>query len=165
MIGFYLDSGNSHCTSSFDDLLKGIKICFKDISPNSEVIIRADSGYGSKAFIDELLESDYKFVVKGYSSATSKNLAEQILWDAWEKVSPGVYVAEYTSKHVYGDARVVVCEIFTKDGERKYSHLITNIPASELNAIELFHYICVSLDSIYYSQPYITGKKNIVRGD
>ena len=38
---------------------------YKDISPNSEVIIRADSSYGSKAFIDKLLESDYKFVVKG----------------------------------------------------------------------------------------------------
>jgi hypothetical protein len=80
---------NVHCISRFDDLFEDIKLCLKGISPDSQVVIRVDSGYGSKDSINKLLQSGYSFVVKGYSSETSKNLACQLSWDAQEKVSPG----------------------------------------------------------------------------
>jgi hypothetical protein len=138
VLSAYLDPGDVHCISRFDDLFEDIKLCLKGISPDSQVVIRADSGYGSKDSINKLLQSGYSFVVKGYSSETSKNLACQLSWDDWEEVKPGVHTAEYTRAHAYGKARVVVYAIFKQDGELKFSHLITNIPATELDGTELF---------------------------
>ncbi|WP_089282185.1 hypothetical protein [Anaerovirgula multivorans] len=58
------------------------------------MIIRADSGYGSFENIQLLKATGVKFVVKGFSTQQSKNLAKSVQKHQWQKINIQVHVAE-----------------------------------------------------------------------
>ncbi|WP_238861422.1 hypothetical protein [Clostridium sp. YIM B02569] len=46
-VAMLLDSGNSHCTDHYNDLLKSIILKYKDQPSKRNLILRIDSGFGS----------------------------------------------------------------------------------------------------------------------
>jgi transposase len=136
-ISLHLDPGNTVSTNRFDDLLKDTILKLQNPLKENRLIIRADANYGSFENVKTLQNTGVKFVVKGFSTKQSKNLAKDISKDAWEKINIQVHVAEIATS---SDFRIIVCEFVCKDGTIKYSHLITNISSDEMNAVELFHF-------------------------
>ncbi len=89
-VGMYLDSGNVHCSHRFRDLLNSSLEKYSEQLKISKLIIRADSGYGTEEIIDMVSSvSKLKFVIKGYSSKTAKNIAKTI--EAFFKMAKIVY--------------------------------------------------------------------------
>lgn len=74
----FLDPSNTFCTTRFKDLLKATTFKFKEHLAKDSLIIRADSGYGSFENIQLLKATEAKFVVKGFSTQQSKNLAKSV---------------------------------------------------------------------------------------
>ncbi|GAA0082208.1 MULTISPECIES: hypothetical protein [Clostridium] len=75
----FLDSGNIHCTNHYSDLLKAILSKYKEQLHNGNLILRTDSGFGSSDNVEKLLLiPKLKFITKGYSSRTARNLAKEI---------------------------------------------------------------------------------------
>ncbi|SHJ35579.1 Transposase DDE domain-containing protein [Geosporobacter subterraneus DSM 17957] len=136
-VSMFLDPGNTSCTSRFEDLLKSTTLKFREHVSKDNLIIRADSGYGSFENIQLLKATGAKFVVKGFSTQQSKNLAKSVQKHQWQKINIQVHVAEIPSST---GLRIIVCEFVGKDGKIKYSHLLTNIGSEEMDAIELFHF-------------------------
>ncbi len=137
-VGMYLDSGNVHCSHRFRDLLNSSLEKYSEQLKISKLIIRADSGYGTEEIIDMVSSvSKLKFVIKGYSSKTAKNIAKTIDISDYTQVdrTARVYEIPNTVRN-----RIIIVQILTKQGRFKYSHLITNIPKKEMNAVELFKY-------------------------
>ena len=62
-VSMFLDPGNTPCSSRFEDLLKATTFKFKEHLAESNLIIRADSGYGSFKNI-ELLKAYSKKLFK-----------------------------------------------------------------------------------------------------
>lgn len=133
----FLDSGNTSCTSRFEDLLKATTFKFNEHLDKDNLIIRADSGYGSFDNIQLLKATGAKFVIKGFSTQQSRNLAKSVTKHQWQKINIQVHIAEVPTST---DLRIIVCEFVGKDGQIKYSHLLTNIKAEEMSATELFHF-------------------------
>ncbi|SDK81457.1 transposase [Natronincola ferrireducens] len=136
-VSMFLDPGNTSCTSRFENLFKATTFKFKEHLPEDSLIIRADSGYGSFENIQMLKATGAKFVVKGFSTQQSKNLAKSVKKHQWQKINIQVHVAEIPSST---GLRIIVCEFVGNDGQTKYSHLLTNIRAKEMSAIQLFHF-------------------------
>ena len=137
-VAMYLDSGNTHCQDHFKDLLKSTLSKYNDALKSGNLIIRSDSGYGSSDII-ELMESipNLKFVTKGYSTVRAKNLAEEIPYYEYTQANESAWVYELPN---IDDLRIIIVQILTKSGKLKYSMLVTNIAAREMDAVELFHY-------------------------
>lgn len=136
-ISLHLDPGNTVSTNRFNDLLKGAVLKLQSPLKENRVIIRADSNYGSFENVKALQNTGVKFIVKGFSTKQSKNLAKDIPIDAWEKINIQVHIADIPTS---SDLRIIACEFVCKDGTIKYSHLIINISSDEINAVQLFHF-------------------------
>ena len=136
-VSMFLDSGNTPSTSRFEDLLKATAFKFKDQISRGNLIIRADSGYGSFENIMKLKACGAKFIVKGFSSNQSTKLAKTIEKDQWQKVNIQVHLAEISTSQ---GLRIIVCEFVGKDGKIKYSHLITDIAPEKMSALEIFQF-------------------------
>ncbi|MBU5438471.1 transposase [Tissierella sp. MSJ-40] len=136
-VSMFFDPGNTSCTSRFEDLLKATTFKFKEHLDKDNLIIRADSGYRSFDNIQLLKAAGAKFVVKGFSTQQSRNFAKSVQKHQWQKINIQVHVAEVPTST---DLRIIVCEFIGKDGQIKYSHLLTNIKAEEMNGVELFHF-------------------------
>lgn len=136
-ISLHLDPGSTVSTNRFDDLLKDTILKLQNPVKENRVIIRADANYGSFENVKALQNNGVRFIVKGFSTKQSKNLAKDIPKDAWEKINIQVHIAELPTS---SNLRIIVCEFVCKDGKIKYSHLITDIPSDEMNAVELFHF-------------------------
>ena len=159
-VSMFLDPGNTSCSSRFEDLLKATTLKFNDHLTKDNLIIRADSGYGSFENIQLLKATGTKFVVKGYSTQQSKNLAKSIQEHQWQEINIQVHVAEIS---VSTDLRIIVCEFIGKDGQIKYSHLLTNIKADEMGTVELFHFYNKrqTIEAFFKTCKEIYGIKNL----
>lgn len=74
-VAMFLDSGNTHCTDHYSDLLKAILSKYKDQLHNGNLILRTDSGFGSSDNVEKLLSiHKLKFVTKAYSTVSAKIL-------------------------------------------------------------------------------------------
>lgn len=136
-VSMFFDPGNISCNNRFADLLKATTLKFNEHLTEGNLIIRADSGYGSFENIQLLKTTGTKFIVKGYSTQQSKNLAKTIQSHQWEEINIQVHVAEIPTPT---DLRIIICEFIGKDGQIKYSHLLTNIKTDEMDAVKLFHF-------------------------
>lgn len=136
-ISMFLDPGNVSCISRFEDLLKATTLKFNEHLSEGNLIIRTDSGYGSSENIQLLMSTGAKFIVKGFSTKQSRNFAKSIQDNQWQKINIQAHVAEIPAPT---DLRIIVCEFICKNGQIRYSHLITNISADEMDAVELFHF-------------------------
>jgi len=133
-LSFYLDPGNTHCNDRFADLVADVAACFKDY--RQDLIIRADSGYGTAENIETMQSLGMRFIVKGCSSRQARNLAAQVKSEQWLEINRQVQVAELKSGT--SGLRVIACETLTPAGKKVYTHLLTNI--AWLNPVELFHF-------------------------
>ncbi|MFD3156048.1 transposase (plasmid) [Haloimpatiens sp. FM7330] len=137
-VAMSLDSGNSHCTDHYDDLLKSILSKYREQLLNGNLILRTDSGFGSSDNIEKLLSTPkLKFVTKAYSTVKAKNLAKNIPYSEYIKADKAAWVYEFS---VENGLRYIIVQTLSKKGNLKYSLLITNISSKEMNAVELFHF-------------------------
>lgn len=137
-VAMFLDSGNSHCTDHYNDLLKSIISKYKDQLSNYNLILRTDSGFGSANSLEKLLSiPKLKFVTKGYSTKTASNLAKDIDYAEYIQADKAAWVYELPQNN---GVRYIIVQTLSSKGKLKYSLLITNISSNEMNSVELFHF-------------------------
>lgn len=137
-VAMSLDSGDSHCTEHYDDLLNAILTKYKDQLRKGNLILRTDSGFGSSDNVERLLSiSGLKFVTKGYSTVAAKNLAKNIDYSEYTQVDKAAWVYELPTSST---VRYIIVQTLSSKGKVKYSLLITNIPLEDMSAVELFHF-------------------------
>lgn len=137
-VAMFLDSGGSHCTDHYDDLLKSILSKYKEQLHSGNLILRTDSGFGSSNNVEKLLSiSNLKFITKGYSTVTAKNLAKDINYSEYTQVDKAAWVYEIPENN---GVRHIIVQTLSPKGKLKYSLLITNISSRNMSAAELFHF-------------------------
>jgi transposase len=133
-----LDSGSTHCTDHYDDLLESILSKYNEKVNDGNLILRTDSGFGSTKNIKKLLSiPNLKFVTKGHSTVKAKNLAKDIPYSEYDKADETAWVYELPqiNKVIY-----IIVQTLSKKGKLKYSLLITNIITKEMSAVKIFHF-------------------------
>jgi hypothetical protein len=135
-VTMYLDPGNTNSSKRLNDMLDDISVKYSEAITNSNLILRADSGYGSDDSVEIFKATKAKFVVKGYSSQRAKNLASKVKKDDWEEIDECVDVCELPRQC---DIRIILVRVLEKDGV-KHTYLATNIPRSDMSAKDLFHF-------------------------
>jgi transposase len=134
----FLDSGNSHCTDHYDDLVKSIISKYSEQLINGKLILRTDSGFGSTDNVERLLSiPKLKFITKGYSTVTARNLAKDIDYAEYIQADKSAWVYELPENN---GVRYIIVQTLSSKGNLKYSLLITNINKNEMSAVELFHF-------------------------
>jgi len=137
-VAMFLDSGNSNCTDHYDDLLKSILLKYQEHLYNNNLILRTDSGFGSVGNIEKLKQiPNLKFVTKGYSTRTAKNIAKNIPYYEYDQADEAAWVYELPENN---GARYIIVQTLSPKGKLKYSLLITNISSTEMNTVEIFHF-------------------------
>ncbi len=133
-----LDSGNAHCTKHYDELLNDILLKYEEQLYNGSLILRTDSGFGSMDNIEKLSDvPGLKFITKGYSTTSAKNLANDIAYSEYTQVADSAWVHEIQDNSVL---RKIIVRTLSDSGKIKYSLLITNIPIKHMNSTDLFHF-------------------------
>lgn len=135
-ISLYLDPGNTHCGTRFDDLVKDTLVKLADVAKNNRLILRIDSGYGSDENIRKIRNRVF-FVAKAYSTVRPTNIAKSINKADWEEVDGCVDVYQLPASD---GLRHIVVRTLTRKGDFEYTMLVTNIPRNQMFAIELFHF-------------------------
>lgn len=135
-ISLYLDPGNTHCSTRFGDLLNDTLVKLSDVAKDNRLILRVDSGYGSDDNIEKLR---YKtlFVAKAYSTVRAANIAKDIGKKEWEEIDSCVDVFELPAND---DLRHIIVRTLTSKGDFEYTMLISNIPLSQMSAVDMFHF-------------------------
>ena len=137
-VAMFLDSGSSHCTDHYDDLLKSILTKYKDQLNKGSLILRTDSGFGSSDNVEKLLSiPGLRFVTKGYSTVAAKNLAKNIDNADYTPANKAAWVYELPAN---GRAIYIIVQTLSAKGKLKYSLLVTNISAEDMSAVELFYF-------------------------
>ena len=137
-IALKLDSGNTHCTEHYDELLNDVLSKYKDQLYNGKLILRTDSGFGSMDNIEKLTSiPGLKFITKGYSTTSAANLAKDIPYSEYTQVANFVWVYELQDNSVL---RKIIVQTLSKNGKIKYSLLITNIPRKQMSSVGAFHF-------------------------
>jgi transposase len=137
-ISLKLDSGNTHCTEHYDELIKDVLSKYQDQLHRGNLILRTDSGFGSTENIEKLTDiPNLKFITKGYSTVSAANLAKNIPYSKYTKVDKAAWVYELPEN---GGLRNIIVQTLSKSGKIKYSLLITNIPRNEMSAVDAFHF-------------------------
>ena len=137
-VAMFLDSGNSHCTDHYDDLLKSIISQYRDQLNSDNLILRTDSGFGSPDNVEKLLSiPKLKFITKWYSTKTAINLTKGIDYAEYIQADKAAWVYELPQTN---NLRYIIVQTLSSRGKLKYSLLITNINLNEMSAVELFHF-------------------------
>lgn len=137
-VAMFLDSGSSHCTDHYDDLLKAIISKYRDTLNNGGLILRTDSGFGSSENVEKLLSiPNLKFITKAYSTRTASNLASDIDYLEYTQADKAAWVYELPENN---GTRYIIVQTLSVKGKLKYSLLITNISSNDMSAVEIFHF-------------------------
>lgn len=137
-VAMFLDSGNTHCTDHYDDLLNAILSKFQDQIDNGSLILRTDSGFGSSENVEKLLSIPrLKFITKAYSTKTASNIGKDICLTEFTQVAEAAWVHELPENN---GIRNIIVQTLSKNGKVKYSLLITNISSNDMDAVEIFHF-------------------------
>ena len=137
-VAMFLDSGNTHCTDHYDDLLNAIQSKFQDQIDNGSLILRTDSGFGSSENVEKLLSIPrLKFITKAYSTKTASNIGKDICLTEFTQVAEAAWVHELPENN---GIRNIIVQTLSKNGKVKYSLLITNISSNDMDAVEIFHF-------------------------
>lgn len=133
-----LDSGNTHCTEHYDELIKDVLLKYQDQLHSGNLVLRTDSGFGSTENIEKLIGIPrLKFITKGYSTVSAANLAKNISYTEYTQVDRAAWVYELPEND---GLRNIIVQTLYKSGKIKYSLLITNILRSEMSALDAFHF-------------------------
>ena len=135
-ISLYLDPGNTHCSTRFDDLLQDILEKLSDAAKDNRLILRMDSGYGSDSNILKL-QNKVLFVCKAFSTARADKIAKGIGKNDWEDIDGCVDLFELPSSD---NLRHIIVRTLTSKGDFEYTMLVSNIPLNQMSAVEMFHF-------------------------
>jgi len=137
-VAMFLDSGASHCTEHYDDLLKSILSKYKEQLRSGNLILRTDSGFGSSNNVEKLISiPNLKFITKAYSTVSAKNLAKDIHYSEYTQSDKSAWVYELPENN---GVRNIIVQTLSAKGNLKYSLLITNISRRDMDAVEIFHF-------------------------
>lgn len=100
------------------------------------MVLRLDAGYGGKPQVNWLLQQDYHFILKSRVQRADK-WAAKVEPGAWRRVAgrPEVRVAEVQHSP---RVRSIVCAVERDQQRTEYSLLLTDLPASEFAASDLW---------------------------
>lgn len=135
-ISLYLDPGNAHCSTRFDDLVKDTMAKLSDTAKSNKLILRVDSGYGSDDSIQKIKDK-VLFAAKAYSTVRAANIAKCIKRSDWEEVDGCVDVFELPAAD---GLRYIIVRTLTSKGSFEYTMLVSNIPLAQMSAVEMFHF-------------------------
>lgn len=135
-ISLYLDSGNTHCSTRFEDLVKDTLVKLADVAKDNRLILRMDSGYGSDDNIRKI-QNKVLFVAKAFSTVRAANIAKSIKKTDWEMVDGCVDLYELENTD---GLRHVIVRTLTGKGDFEYTMLVTNIPENQISPVELFYF-------------------------
>lgn len=139
ILDFYLDPGNIHCQDRLDSLVSSITCKLSEQLREGRVILRADSGYGAFNNIQKLMAvKELKFIIKGYSSKKTANIAAEVPFDSYDQADDSAWVYELPS--VGEGLRTILVQILESKGDLNYTLLHTNISKGKLSAVEAFHF-------------------------
>jgi Transposase DDE domain group 1 len=137
-VAMFLDSGATHCTEHYDDLLKSILSKYGDQLQSGNLILRTDSGFGSSENIEKLCSIPrLKFVTKGYSTINAANIAKNIDYSKYTQADKAAWVYELPENK---GLRNIIVQTLSPNGKLKYAMLITNIRIQEMDAVAIFHF-------------------------
>ncbi|AVQ37339.1 hypothetical protein C7M56_01085 [Clostridium botulinum] len=137
-VTMFLDSGNTHCISHHRDLLKAILSRYKEQLHNGNLILRTDSGFGSSDNVEKLLLiPKFKFITKGYSTRTARNLTKEIDYSEYLQADKGIWVYEFPENN---RVRHIIVQTLSPKGKLKYFVLITNISDKNMSTVEIFYF-------------------------
>jgi hypothetical protein len=134
-LGLRLDSGNVHCAMRFREMVESSEAHCSTSSIRRRVVYRVDGGYGTQPQIRWLLATERLFIAKAATTRPQK-WAQRVAPDGWQRVDEGVRVAEVEAGP---HTRAIVCEVTPQQGRVEYSVLLTNLPATEFDAVALWH--------------------------
>lgn len=135
-ISLYLDPGNTHCSTRFEDLVKDTLVKLADVAKDNRLILRMDSGYGSDENIRKI-QDKVLFVAKAFSTVRAANIAKSIKKTDWEEVDGCVDLYELANTD---GLRHVIVRTLTSKGDFEYTMLVTNIPVTKMSSVELFYF-------------------------
>ena len=135
-ISLYLDPGNTHCSTRFEDLVKDTLVKLADVAKDNRLILRMDSGYGSDDNIRKI-QNKVLFVAKAFSTVRAANIAKSIKKTDWEVVDCCVDLYELANTD---GLRHVIVRTLTGKGDFEYTMLVTNIPENQMSKVELFYF-------------------------
>ncbi len=137
-IAMKLDSGNTHCTEHYDELINDILSKYQNQLHNENLTLRTDSGFGSMENIEKLMNiKGLKFITKGYSTKSAANLAKNIPYSEYTQADNSVWVYELPEEI---GLRKIIVQTLSKSGKITYSLLITNISRNQMSSVEAFHF-------------------------
>jgi len=161
-VALFLDPGNIHCKNRLEDLLHFVTAKFKEHLRSGKLIIRIDGGYGSADSI-EILKAipGLKFVVKGYSTKQSANLAKNVPLKAYTQADRNVWVYEFPTEE--DGLRIILVQTLKQNGELVYSHLLTNISKNKMSAVEVFYFYNgrQTIEAFFKTAKNVYGIKNL----
>jgi hypothetical protein len=156
VLAHFLDPGNVHANSRFEDLIYEAGEALAGASEDAEssvdieavfrrMFIRADAASGSGKSIEFLIEHGIGFLIKGASTATAQRLARE--WAGqlhWVGVDQSVAVAELGLQKIHRcpyPVRIILVRVFNpRKWCYEYSHLLTSLPSPQYSEVDLFHF-------------------------
>jgi hypothetical protein len=104
-------------------------------------VVRADAAFGTGADVQELLELDVSFIVKGMVNQTAINFAAHVPPTQWEALDLFRHVCDLGPQRITNcryPVRVVLVKLMTRRFDRPaYSHLYTNLAPEHADAEQL----------------------------
>ena len=143
VLAAFLDPGNAHATWRFADALAALERVLGRLAGLPGLVLRFDCQYATGDDLAVLLGRPVRFVGRAFSDATAANWARDLGPDArWVELSPVKWVHELGEGPAAATRPDVVCRrvLVRSTGARHragYTALVTNIPASELDAAAL----------------------------
>ena len=159
-ISLYLDPGNTHCSTRFEDLVKDTLVKLADVAKDNRLILRMDSGYGSDDNIRKI-QNIVLFIAKAFSTVRAANIAKSIKKTDWEEVDGCVDLYELANTD---GLRHVIVRTLTSKGNFEYTMLVTNIPVTKMSSVFITHNLLSWFKSTVLSGTKLenTGTKTLV---
>jgi hypothetical protein len=137
-IAMFLDSGDAHCTKHFDDLLEVILSKYSEQLKDGNLLMRLDGGFGSSENVEKLNSTPrLKYVTKGYSTVSAKNIAKNINYAEYIQADEAAWVYELPENN---GIRNIIVQTLSPNGKLKYALLITNVDKADMDAVQVFHF-------------------------
>jgi hypothetical protein len=140
ILSLHLDPGNSHPNARFwDGIYQAAEICGLDHIG----VVRADAAQGSGSNLQELIELNLGFTIKGYSVLTARNFARQLVHEQWDAIDLFTRVADLGLQKIHRchyPVRTILVETVNAGGRMDYFNVFTHFPPDLMSAPEVFHY-------------------------
>lgn len=106
-------------------------------------LIRADAAFGSGPTVEELIELELPFILKGVNNQTALKFSRQVDPADWQRLDLFTRVCDLGPQRIsqcHYPVRVVLIELVTRRFDRfSYSHLSTTLSSEQADAPTLFH--------------------------